>query len=298
VPAPALEPLVAWGRQIGLEGDVTDVARRPWSTTARVGDVWLKACGTGGRYEVPLLSALGRWRTPHVVHPRAVDVDRGYVALPDAGRVLRELAGATDRWPELLAQHAALQRGLQHRAEEAVALGVPDLRPGAVPALVEGLTSRLDPPADLRRAVLGALPELAADCDALAGGPVAPSLQHDDLHAGNVLVDAAGTARLVDWGDCSVAHPFGVLLVTLRVLRHRAGLGEPELGRLQDAYLEGWSDLADRRELRDLAGRAQRVQAVGRALSWERALQEADDDERAPFDDPVAGWLEVLVGRE
>jgi hypothetical protein len=56
--------------------------------------------------------------------------------------------------------------------------------------------------------------------------------------------------------------------------------------------------VAGRRELRELAARAQRVQAVGRALSWERALQEADDDERAPFADPVTGWLEVLVGRE
>jgi hypothetical protein len=38
------------------------------------------------------------------------------------------------------------------------------------------------------------------------------------------------------------------------------------------------------------------VQAVGRALSWERALLAADEPERAAWGDPVSGWLEVLAG--
>jgi hypothetical protein len=38
------------------------------------------------------------------------------------------------------------------------------------------------------------------------------------------------------------------------------------------------------------------VQALARALSWERALLGADEQERAEHGDPVAGWLEVLTG--
>lgn len=149
---------------------------------------------------------------------------------------------------------------------------------------------------DARLAVEAVLPEVRERCAALVAGPVAPTVQHDDLHDGNLMVDARGVTRVIDWGDCSVGHPFGVLLVTLRALGHRDGVEPVELARLQDAYLEAWTDRADRATLTELAGHAQRVQVVGRALSWERALVAADAAERASWGDPVSGWLEVLAG--
>ena len=296
MPAPELEPLVAWGRTIGLTGEPEQVSLRPWSTTARMGTTWLKACGPGARYEAALLGSLLWWGAPAAVLPLAVDAAQGYVALPDGGTRLRSLGRGTEPWPALLAEHADLQRRLQRHADDAVGLGVPDLRPDRLPDELEALLPRTELADDLRRGVEAVLPEVRERCTALAAGPVTATVQHDDLHDGNLLVDSHGTTRVVDWGDCSVGHPFGVLLVTLRALGHRYDAEPTELHRLQDAYLESWTDLADRRMLAELAGHAQRVQAIGRALSWERSLVAADDAERAEWGAPVSGWLEVLAG--
>lgn len=297
MPAPDLAPLLAWGRSHGLAGEPTEEHRRPWSLVVRVGDVWLKACSRGTAHEAPLLDALRRWGSDHVVLPLAADVERGYLALPDSGRQVRGLDDNLARWPSLLAEHAAFQRSLVERADELVALGVPDRRPALLPGLLDELVARLEPPADLRRELGAHRPCFEADCALLATGPVPASLQHDDLHDGNVLVDGDGAARLIDWGDASVTHPFGVLLVTIRAMQHRHGLSDEEADRLRDAYLEPWSDLADRPALRRLAEAAQRVQPLGRSLAWERALLDADAAERAEEDDPGTGWLEELVGR-
>ena len=295
MPAPDLDALVAWGRSLRLTGEPEDVALRPWATTARLGRVWLKACGPGGRHEAALLGGLLWWGAPHAVLPLAVDAAQGFAALPHSGRLLRDLGLGAGPWPEVLAEHAALQRRLQGHADEAVQLGVPDLRPALVPAALDALLGRTARPEALRARVVAAQPRLAEQCALLDAGPVAPTVQHDDLHDGNVVVDEGGVRRVLDWGDASVGHPFGVLLVTLRVLAHQYALGAPELARLQDAYLEPWTDLADRAALRELADGARAVQVVGRALSWERALQDADAAERARRGDPVTGWLEVLA---
>ena len=56
---------------------------------------------------------------------------------------------------------------------------------------------------------------LLADANAeLSSAGIGATIQHDDLHDGNVVISEAGY-RIVDWGDAGVAHPFGTLLVTL-----------------------------------------------------------------------------------
>lgn len=295
MPAPDLDALLAWGRSLGLRDDATQLAQRPWSTTALVGRVWLKGCSEGGRYEAPLLGGLLWWGAPHAVLPLAVDAARGFVASPDSGVLLRTLGRGLEPWPLLLAQHAELQRRLQRHADDAVALGVPDLRPDRLAGELERLLTRAAVHDDLRRAVAAAAPAFADDAALLAAGPIAATVQHDDLHDGNVVVDPAGAARALDWGDSSVGHPFGVLHVTLGALERSAGLGSADRERLRDAYLEAWTDLAGVADLRQLAGAAERVQPLARALAWERGLRTADDAERAPWGDPIGVWLAVLA---
>jgi hypothetical protein len=118
------------------------------------------------------------------------------------------------------------------------------------------------------------------------------SLQHDDLHDGNVFADG----RVFDWGDSSVGHPFGVLLVTSRVAADRFEVsdGDPLVLRLRDAYLEPWSDLASREALLADVRAAVQLGKVGRSLSWQRALVDATPDDVASFEDPIAGWLDEL----
>ncbi|MDT0527439.1 phosphotransferase [Micromonospora sp. DSM 115977] len=284
---------------------------RPWSLVWRVptdaGDVWFKANNPGTRHEAALLAALARLVPGRVLDPVAVDAGRGWSLLPDGGRTLRDALGGDrsllSRWERVLPEYADLQRTVAPRAGELLALGVPDHRPEALPDLFEAL---LD---DEEALLLGAEDGLsvatherlrahragfADDCRRLAGTGVAPTVQHDDLHDGNVFVADDGY-RFFDWGDASVAHPFGTLLVTLNSVAHTFGLpeGDPALARLRDAYLEPWSDRHDPGTLREAARLAVRVTRVSRALSWRRALQ-TPDPARTEYASAVPGWLQEL----
>ncbi|MFF5175578.1 phosphotransferase [Micromonospora sp. NPDC000089] len=284
--------------------------QRPWSLVWRVptdaGPFWFKANNRGTRHEAALLAELARLAPDAVLTPLAVDVDRGWTLLPDGGPSLRDvLAGDRDvsRWERVLPAYAQLQRRTAGRVDALLAAGVPDHRPEALPEL---FTALLADEESLRPGAPDGLPmaaydrlrahraAFARDCRRLAGYGVPATVQHDDLHDGNIFVTGDGY-RFFDWGDASIAHPFGTLLVTLRAVAAGFGLppDAPELGRLREAYLEAWTDRYDRADLREAAALATRVTALSRALSWRRALDTADP-ERAGYAEAVPGWLQEL----
>ncbi|MEV0460884.1 phosphotransferase [Catellatospora methionotrophica] len=286
-------------------GPVEQTRVRPWSVLAKVpvgggGTVWFKANGHCSTYEARLLDALGRWAPGRVLEPLAVDGERGWSLLPDGGRTLREVA--TDdpaHWEDLLARHAELQRDLAVHVPEMIALGVPDMTAARLPGHFAALLH--DP------AVGGALaaervaqlreyePEYRVLCERVAASAVPVSVQHDDLHDANVLVGDG--YRFFDWGDASVAHPFAVLLIALRIAADRYDLkpGDPLLARLRDAYLEPWTGYGTRAELAAEVEPAVQVAKVSRSLSWQRSLEGADDAALAEYGPAVPGWLEELL---
>jgi hypothetical protein len=283
------EEIAAWidaVTPVPVTGPITTVKDRPWSYVATVptgdGRLWFKANRGGTRYEAGLLDALSRWVPDDVLAPLAIDPVRGWSLQPDGGAVLRESDPPLDAaaWELVLVRHAGLQRRLASRVPDMLALGVPDHRPQALMAQFDRLPVP-DAVAELR-------PRWANLCDALAASAVPASIDHDDLHDGNVFT----SGKWFDWGDSSVAHPFAVLLIALRV----AAQAYPDpvvLRRMRDAYLEVWSDVADIATLRAEADIARRLGKIGRALSWERSL--SDDAARAEYGDAISGWLELLL---
>ncbi|MFC7760644.1 phosphotransferase [Catellatospora bangladeshensis] len=179
-----------------------------------------------------------------------------------------------------------------------IALGVPDMSaavlPGHFAALLDdpGVAAALGE--DLAR-LRAHEPRYAALCEQLAASAVPLSVQHDDLHDDNVLVGDG--YRFFDWGDASVAHPFAVLLVALRVAAERYGLkpGDPVLARLRDAYLEPWAGHGTRAELAAEVEPAIQAAKVSRALSWQRSLADGDEQELAKWGQAVPGWLAELL---
>ena len=276
-----------------------------WSTVFRLpvqgGATWLKSVGPGSAQEPPLAEALGRWVPERVLVPLAADRDRRLMLLPDGGPTLRA-AGAGDpaAWEAMLRDHARLQIAVAPHADAMVALGVPDHRPEQLPGLVTervaddecqlvGRPGGLAP--GVRRRLRARLGHYADACRELAAGGVPGSLQHDDLHDGNVFV-GAGRHRFLDWGDASVGHPFLVLLVALRMAARGLGVphGDPVLVRLRDAYLDEWRGFGTPGELRELCDLALRVGPLQRALTWRRILRGVHADERAEWADAVPGW--------
>jgi Ser/Thr protein kinase RdoA (MazF antagonist) len=148
-------------------------------------------------------------------------------------------------------------------------------------------------PADRHELITALQPEFARWCGELDAFAIPASIQHDDLHDANILVDGPAY-RFFDWGDACVGHPFGVLLIALRVARHQ-GLEKPVLATIRDAYLEPWTAEYAVADLRRAAALAIRIAIPGRSLSYQRALCTVPFGDRGEDSDAVGGWLNELL---
>jgi aminoglycoside phosphotransferase (APT) family kinase protein len=125
-------------------------------------------------------------------------------------------------------------------------------------------------------------------CDRLAVAPGVPSLDHNDLHPWNILVSGSGAtiqARFYDWGDSVVAHPFASMLIGLGFVKERlkAGVNDPRILRVRDAYLEVFDHVAPRADLVEALELACRVGKVARTLTWARAVMVSGGNADAEF---------------
>ena len=302
-------------RGVRVERDETTRVT-PWSVLVRVqtgaGTFWFKANATGVAHEAGLLEVLARRAPGHTLAPVAVDADRAWMLLPDGGPTLREIgseAAEPAMWERLLVEYAAMQRTLEPYVDELLAVGTPDRRPDRLVAVRDALLAdrslvMVGDAKGLSEAqyaeLLACGPEFATMCRDLEHSGIPATVQHDDLHDNNVFAPQApgGSLRVFDWGDSVVGHPFGTLLVTLRVVADRTGwtYGSKGLLRLRDAYLEPWTGDHDRAMLEEACGLALRVGTVLRADCYRRALLEATAVGREAFGDGVPGWLSEHAG--
>ncbi|GHH28063.1 phosphotransferase [Streptomyces rubradiris] len=288
-------------RGLGVDGPLR-VRLRPWSVLVRVpvtgqGAVWFKANPPGAAFEGPLTAALARWVPEHVLSPLAVDAGRGWSLLPDGGQLFRavldrELVEPRE-WESLLGQYAGMQRDLVARADEMERLGVPSARTADLPEVFDRLLDANTALGPDERARLKALrPRLVDWCAELAAAGIPDTLDHADLHDGQLLRPAPGRFTFFDWGDAAVTHPFCSLRVPAERARDRYGPGV--LPRLLDAYLEPWTGGGRTPAgLRRAAGLAWRLSALGRAASWGRMFPAAPGT--APGARESAEWLRELL---
>lgn len=320
-----VETILAWARDRlaargrSVIGIVEQPHVRPWSTVFRIptdaGPVWCKAAGSGTAHEARLVTALAAWHAPNVLLPLDADLERGWLLFDDGGPTLRQTrpdgTGDADlvAWEAILAEYAGLQRRIEDRSAELLALGVPDGRPAALPGelhrLVEddrwwALVSEADrAAAETGRERLRGLGDwVAATTAELAGSGIAATIQHDDLHGGNIFVGPAGV-RFFDWGDSVLAHPFGTMVTTLNSIAYRLGTDPdgPELARLRDAYLAAWTDVQPRSALHEVLERALDLGRIGKSAAWARALDGVDPGAVEGHGDAPALWLVDLVER-
>jgi hypothetical protein len=115
------------------------------------------------------------------------------------------------------------------------------------------------------------------------------------MHEGNVFV-RGGRARLLDWAEASVSHPFAGLVNTLRDIAYRRRLkpNGREMLRLRSVYLEPWSGFAASAELHEIFNRGYLLGTVCRAMSWERILAPRLAPIRAEYDRNAAVWLDIF----
>ncbi|WP_134738195.1 hypothetical protein [Nocardioides sp. 503] len=198
-------------------GDVEQPHVEVWSTVLRVpttsGPVWFKANHGPLQHEAAVVTLLAE-RVPDLVDPLlAADLDRGWMLMDDAGERLRELVvveRSLERWHHALDHVARISLALEDDVDALLATGLPDVRLAVLPERYAALLDEIG--AEPRfRAAADTVADLA---DRLAAYGVRESIEHDDLHDGQVFV-RDGRHRVMDWGDACVSHPFFVLSVAL-----------------------------------------------------------------------------------
>jgi Phosphotransferase enzyme family len=309
--------VVSWLRACGHSGNVDSTAaeywirahvkpagriqlarERPWATVWRVpladGTAWFKACAPVQAFEPYLTAQLfTRWpgRVPEVL---GHDEERGWLLLADAGTPAGALGNPPEAWIDVLPRYAELQRGEAAHAHEHLAHGVPDLRVATLPARYEDLLRRDLP---LGTGEIGQLRRFAARfadlCGELTACGIPETIQHDDLHMGSLYL-RGGQARVLDWGDASVSHPFASLVVTFRFLEeaNRLQPGDRWFARLRDAYLEPWGH-----GLAGVFALAIRVGTFAHTVAWARQRDALPQEARPGFDKVFAVVLRRAVAQ-
>ncbi|MEO3938454.1 phosphotransferase [Dermatophilaceae bacterium Soc4.6] len=283
-------------------GETQQPHLRPWSTVLRLpttaGSVWLKAPGPATVAEVSLVPVLSRRAGDRVLIPYAVDVPRGWLLLPDGGAVLAtNTPEALEVWNHALRGYAELQLQVVPHVDELLAAGAPDHRPARLPQLLDEVVAEARPHArtEQERAVVEAAAGRRGLVEDLAGllerEPHHSSVQHDDLHRDNVFRSGA---RVFDWGDAVVGHPFSSLLVALRDTAEPLGVGleDPRVVAARDAYLEAYGG-PTAANLTALSA-ARTLGVLSRAASWLRVLGSVSTQEAREVREAPIRWLGML----
>ena len=201
----------------------------------------------------------------------AHDEERACLLLADGGTPVGAFGDVEDAWAAALPLYAELQRGEAGHVAEHLEGGVTDRRLAALPALYDDMLSRelpLEPEeiAALRRIA----PAFAERCAALAGS-VPETLEHSDLHIGNVFA-REGRILFLDWGDAAVSYPFLSL----------ARADDVWCPSLRAAYLEPWGP-----GLEDVLELALPVGSFAYAFGFLRLWDHLAADERARYSDAM-----------
>lgn len=210
------EQLTGLGRT--RTGDLEQPHVQDWSTVIRVptdaGTVWFKANEEALAHEAALLALVAHRSAGRVPAPLARDASTGWMLMADAGRRLRDVLPeerSLVRWHDVLEAYARVQMACEGDVDVLVALGVPDRRLVTLPASYAVLLDALGDP-DPRLPGADAIEDL---CGELAAFGIRETVQHDDLHDGQVFL-GSGVQQILDWGDACVSHPFFSLAVTLQ----------------------------------------------------------------------------------
>ncbi|GLY33767.1 phosphotransferase [Kineosporia sp. NBRC 101731] len=225
---------ITWAHQVLGPVELQVIKLRPWAATWRVErpqapDLYLKCSTAQTGHEATVLQTLTEVVPDLVPELVAADPAAHRLVVASAGTVLRDLKKIDTfdltAWVPPVESFARLQRRVAPpHADKLLTQGVPDERPHRYPQMLRDFSTAGQLPAAMR----DRLATLADRWETREprwwrASSIPVSIQHGDLHDGNVAVDAEGRARFFDFGDSTVAHPFTTMDLPLLFAR-RVGL--------------------------------------------------------------------------
>jgi len=294
---------------LGPRVEVTPIRERVWGAVLRVVTsdrvLFFKAEGPGAGHEPVIVADIAAAHPQLVPDLLAADLERGWLLMADHGSPMWDSvdpSGEIEIWEQIFPAYAHMQSTSAPNLQRWIDAGTPDRRLHVLPTLVDSLLAGGGVPLDhdRRRAIDAALPDLAKVCDELATTGFAQSIDHSDMHGGNVLI-GRGMPRLVDWGDACITHPFTSPFVTYQhtVAKLPASDRPAATRRLRDAYLDAWSEKASPDDLRDVFAKATWLGHLIRALNFAHQLGDPSE-----WGEAVATFLvrweqqRALLGRD
>lgn len=300
-------------KSIQLTGEIEQPHALAWSTVMRVpsskGMLFFKATADETIHEIALTEKLAAWLPDCMPDLVASDPARGWMLMRDGGEQLRASIRPTKDvtpWEPVITKYAEAQIGLAQHVDEVLALGIPDHRLAALPALYAQLLTdeeilMIDKDKGLTSADFEKLqtmkPRFEQICADLAAFRIPESIDHGDFHDGNVLVKD-GRIIFFDWGDASVTHPFVSLrtfFVSMEIALDIDDWAPPtsEMLALRDSYLARWEGFASKEQLLRAYHISRPVASIVKALLWHTTVSRLT----GPLRDEYA-WIVPEVLRE
>lgn len=248
--------------------------------------------------EAVLLPAFSARFPGYVPHPIAVDEDRVWILLPDAGQFLGE-AKDIERWETAIRVHARHQRAMLGQNDALREMGC--LERGLVHLEVDIDDLAADPealaflePTDQER-FLAAIPAIKALITELAALGMPDSYTHGDLHPWNIGTQDDRLA-FFDWTDACITHPFLDLASFLGATRVLTDVPDAR-GRLRSAYLDEWRGIASTDALERSADLAEMLAMVHQAVSYQHMIRSLEGPSRDDMGGGIPYWLKQLLDR-
>lgn len=245
------------------------------------GDVFFKAGPDFPLFvnETAVVSGLSKLFPHHVPAPLSIDAARRWMLLGDFGPALGK-DGTAETRIAMLRQFARMQQQASDQLDSLKEIGCLDRRLHELRYQIDGLLADPALARDLAEGEMAQFQEdaasLKAACDDLAAFGIPETLNHGDLHLGNVA-EREGRLLFYDWTDACIAHPF---LDMISVFDEK---DETLRERLRDAYLALWEGYASPRQLRDAWALAEPLAALHQAVSYQSILKQLEEPSRRGF---------------
>lgn len=263
-------------------------------TSTDQGDIYFKIASSRPLLgnEPTLMKAIAEHYPDAVPAPIVIEPEQRWMLMQDFGPELRA-APTLERWEAAIRRFGNLQVQTASEIENLLAIGCRDRR-------LDILTRQIDPLLN-DEAVLALLeadditrlydlaPQLKSMCGKLAEYHVPYSLNHGDLHGGNIT---GGTLLFFDWTDACISHPFLDLCTVMLDLEYTMPDGrEP----LLEAYLNLWTAYEPMDRLRDMWRLAEPLGALHQAVSYQYILAGLEPASRQDLAEGVPLWLRRVI---
>jgi Phosphotransferase enzyme family len=251
-----------------------------WRLPIQDGSVWLKHVPPFFGHEAAIIERLGGRSVPALI---AADGPR---------LLMREIPGEDmyDAGLPVLSRGLSILVGLQHewigRADELLALGLPDWRGPVLRALIGDVLERTSAElsADDRATLREFVAELPQRFDRVAEYGIPDTFVHGDFGPGNLRGDDRALVVL-DWGDSGVGHP----LLDQPAMFDRAPVEAVE--PLRDQWAAEWEAAVPGSDPRRAARLLAPVAAARQAVIYRKFLDNIEPSEHPYHRADPSNWL-------